>query len=266
MTEDRAFSDATCALLPPRAAKAGAIAVMTARETGVVCGLGVAAGVFRATSRRVRVEILVPDGKKVARGEVLLKARGPLRALLAAERTALNFAGRLSGIATLTARFVEAARGTRARIFDTRKTTPCLRELEKSAVRAGGGRNHRMNLADMILVKDNHLAVVPDPLLWVKAARRRRKQIEIECDSITRLPAVAAAAPDIILLDNMKPPVLRRAIAYIRKFRPSAQIEVSGGVNIKTVRGIARLGPDRISVGALTHSAPSLDLSLEIKS
>lgn len=266
MTEDRAFGDATCALLPPLAAKSGAIAVMTARETGVVCGLGVAAEVFRAMSRRVRVEILVPDGKKVARGAALLKARGPLSALLAAERTALNFAGRLSGIATLTARFVDAVRGTRARIFDTRKTTPCLRELEKSAVRAGGGRNHRMNLADMILVKDNHLAVIPDPVLWVKAARRRRKQIEIECDSITRLPAVAVASPDIILLDNMSPQVLRRAISYLRKYCPSAQIEVSGGVNIKTVRGIARLGPDRISVGALTHSAPSLDLSLEIKS
>lgn len=269
LAEDSAFRDATSALMPRRLRLKAAAAVMKAGESGVICGLDVAARVFRAVSRRNRVKILVPDGKKVSRGDSLLEVKGPLGAILSAERTALNFVGRLSGIATLTAAFASKARGTRARIFDTRKTTPGLRALEKYAVKTGGGCNHRMNLSDMALVKDNHLAVISDPEKWVRAARARYgragKKIEIECDSPSRLLPVCEAAPDAVLLDNMSPSELRDAIRTVRKINPSIIIEVSGGVKLGDIRRISRLGPDRISVGALTHSAKSLDVSLEIR-
>ncbi|MDI6756616.1 MAG: carboxylating nicotinate-nucleotide diphosphorylase [Endomicrobiia bacterium] len=268
LAEDSAFRDATSALMPRRIRLKAVVAVMKAGESGVICGLDVAERVFRAVSRQNRVKIFVPDGKRVSRGDSLLEVKGPLGAILSAERTALNFVGRLSGIATLSAAFASKARGTRARIFDTRKTTPGLRALEKYAVKTGGGFNHRMSLSDMALVKDNHLAAMSDPEKWVRAARARYgrggKKIEIECDSLSRIMAVCEAAPDAILLDNMSPSELREAIRTVRKIAPSMVIEVSGGVKLGDVRRISRLCPDRISVGALTHSAKSLDVSLEI--
>lgn len=248
-------------------ATARARAVLRARETLVVCGTEFAATAFRQLSPRVKIKILVGDGQPVKAGTDLMEVSGPARAILSAERVALNFIQRLSGVATLTAAFVAAAGQTGAEIIDTRKTTPGWRNFEKYAVACGGGRNHRIGLFDMVLIKDNHLAALrtAKPNAVAAAVQRARQQypklrVEVEADTLAQVAQAVAAGADVILLDNMKPAQLRAAVKLVAG---RAQTEASGGVNLKTIRGIARTGVNFISVGALTHSAPAVDIGLD---
>lgn len=250
------------------AAERRARAFVTARRKGVVSGVGVAARVFAKADPLTDVEILIPDGSRVSDGALLLRVEGKARPILAAERTALNFIQRLSGVATLTSRYVELVKGTRARILDTRKTTPGYRMLEKLAVIHGGGTNHRMGLYDRVMVKDNHL-VTDGGAEAVQAAIRRLHatnpgiEVELEADSIGQVRVfLAMEGVAHILLDNMSPEELREAVAA-RGERSMPLLEASGGVTLQTVRGIAETGVDFISVGALTHSAPALDIGLD---
>ena len=243
--------------------------VMRAREPLVVAGLEFARAAFRQLSSAVKIEHLVHDGTHVGRGDNLLRISGPARAILTAERVALNFVQRLSGIATLTAQFVAAVKGTRTQILDTRKTTPGWRRFEKYAVACGGGRNHRFGLSDLILIKDNHLAALQNetPNAVAAAVQRARKiypklKVEVEADTLEQVAQAADAGADIILLDNMNAEQLRSAVK-IAKGR--AKTEASGGVNLATVRAIAASGVDFISVGALTHSARAMDIGLDFE-
>ena len=247
------------------AASARLKGAIVAKQRGVVCGLDVAAQVFKAVSPKIRFRKATRDGRTARAGEAVAWVCGP-REVLTAERTALNFLQRLSGIATLTRAFVEKVRGTRARILDTRKTHPGWRALEKYAVRAGGGRNHRLGLYDMVMLKDNHWTALKDPAAALRRFRKARPGVPvlIEAKSAREVEAALEWGGDIILLDNMPPARIKAAIAMIRRRSPRTRIEVSGGVSLENVRRIALLGPDRISVGALTHSAPAMDFSLEI--
>jgi nicotinate-nucleotide pyrophosphorylase (carboxylating) len=257
----------TLATVPPSLT---ASAVMVARAPLVVAGLAFAEAAFAELSPDLTVQRLCADGDRVEQGKVLLRVAGPAHAILTAERTALNFVQRLSGIATLTARFVEAIQGTGARILDTRKTTPGWRKLEKYAVACGGGQNHRVGLYDQVLIKDNHLMALrhaqPNPVAVAVAQARARYpdlKIEIEADTLEQTQQAAEAGADIILLDNMTTTELRAAVALVAG---RAQTEASGGVNLSTVRAIAETGVDFISVGALTHSAPAVDIGLDFES
>ena len=268
LAEDIGSGDVTSLATVPAAATLSV--VMRAREPLVVAGLAFAETAFRSLSRSVRIKQLAHDGQGIKAGAALLQITGPAQAILSAERVALNFVQRLSGVATLTARFVAAIQGTRAEILDTRKTTPGWRRFEKYAVACGGGRNHRVGLFDLVLIKDNHLAALRDaqPNAVAAAVQRARKQfpklkVEVEADTLAQVKQAVAAAADIILLDNMSNVELRRAVKWIAG---RAETEASGGVNLKTVRGIAQTGVDFISVGALTHSARAVDLGLDFKS
>ncbi len=236
------------------------------KQPGVVFGLGVVAETMRQAGVE-DVDNLVVEGqwREEVPAEVALAA-GPAAALLAAERTALNFLGHLSGIATLTARFVEAVSGTGARILDTRKTTPGLRVLEKAAVAAGGGSNHRMGLYDAILIKENHVALAGSLAKAVYAARNARPDlpVEVECRTVLESGYALGTGADRLLLDNMTPDELREAVALrdAERGADGPPLEASGGVSLETVREIAETGVDFISIGALTHSAPTLDFSL----
>jgi nicotinate-nucleotide pyrophosphorylase (carboxylating) len=237
-------------------------AVIVLKEPGVVCGLGIVETVFRALDGEVEVEPLVDEGALVESGTAVARLTGPLRAILTGERTALNFLGRLSGIATLTRRYVDAVEGTGVAILDTRKTTPGLRVLEKHAVAVGGGRNHRLGLDDGVLIKDNHLRVGGSIHDAVERARTSTHlPIEVECDTIEQVSEALEAGADAILLDNMTPDGLVAAVVLVRG---RARLEASGGVTLENVRAIAETGVDEISIGALTHSARSLDVSLEL--
>jgi nicotinate-nucleotide pyrophosphorylase (carboxylating) len=227
------------------------------KEPGVVCGLDIAAAVFAELG--ARLEPLAADGDRV-HGPVA-RVTGPARAVLTGERLALNLLGRLSGIATLTRRYVDAVDGTGATVLDTRKTTPGLRELEKLAVRAGGGTNHRFRLDDGVLIKDNHLRLAGSIADAVGRARSAGLAVEVECDTIPQVADALDAGADRILLDNMSPDELHEAVALVGG---RAETEASGGVNLDTVRAIAETGVDFVSVGALTHSARALDVSLEV--
>jgi nicotinate-nucleotide pyrophosphorylase (carboxylating) len=234
------------------------------KEPGVVCGLDAAAAVFRELDRRVEIHALLADGDQTEdTPAVLLRLEGRARAILAAERTALNLLGRLCGIATLTRRYVDSVEGTDVELLDTRKTTPGLRALEKYAVRCGGGQNHRQGLYDGILVKDNHLRLAGG--IGEAVARLRASApgfpIEVECDTLNQLREALDASADRILLDNMSLAELRQAVILTNG---RATLEASGGVKLETVRAIAETGVDVISIGALTHSARSLDVSLEV--
>jgi nicotinate-nucleotide pyrophosphorylase (carboxylating) len=271
LAEDVGRGDVTTNAAVP--ADATARANVVAREPGVVAGLAVIDVIFRELGGVVRIELRAKDGERVERRTVLAILEGNARTILAAERTLLNFLQRLSGIATLTRRFVDAVAGTRARIYDTRKTTPGWRTIEKYAVRVGGGENHRMGLYDMALIKDNHLA-------WMRAQGRnladvvadlRRKHpampVEVEAEDDDGIREVVAAGSDMILLDNMTPARLAEAVRLVESLagekRP--ELEASGGVTLDTVRAIAESGVDRISVGALTHSAKALDIALDFE-
>jgi nicotinate-nucleotide pyrophosphorylase (carboxylating) len=265
LAEDVGSGDATTLATVPD--EATARASMVAREALTVAGLAFAETAFRELSPHVQLERRVQDADRVPSGTTLLCVSGSARAILSAERVALNFVQRLSGIATLTAQFVEAVRGTRAQILDTRKTTPGWRRFEKYAVRCGGGRNHRFGLFDQILIKDNHLAALQDAELNAIAAAVRRARagypqlkVEVEADTLEQVAQAVAAGADIILLDNMPPPPLRAAVELIHG---RAQTEASGGVDLATARAIAETGVDFISVGALTHSARAMDIGLD---
>ena len=234
-----------------------------ARQAGVIAGLDCARLAMAAMDPALRFSAQRRDGDRVEAGEVLARVEGNARAILAAERTALNLLGRLSGVATLTRAYVDAVAGTKARIVDTRKTTPGLRLLEKYAVRCGGGVNHRFGLDDAILIKDNHVAAaggVGPALDRAKASAGHLVQIEVEVDSLEQLDEALAHQPDVILLDNFSPDGLREAV---RRTAGRVRLEASGGVNLQTVRAIAESGVDVISVGALTHSAAVLDIGLD---
>jgi nicotinate-nucleotide pyrophosphorylase (carboxylating) len=243
--------------------------VMRAREVLVVAGLPLAEAAFRELSPGLQIEPLARDGHHAKAGENLLRISGDARAILSAERVVLNFVQRLSGVATLTAQFVAAIKGTHAQILDTRKTTPGLRRLEKYAVACGGGVNHRFGLFDMVLIKDNHLAALrgaePNAVTAaVKQARAKYPQlkIEVEADTLEQVEQGAAAGADFVLLDNMTLVQLRLAV---QKCKGRSQTEASGGVNLSTVRTIAETGVDFISVGALTHSARAVDIGLDFE-
>lgn len=227
------------------------------KEHGVVCGLEVAAAVFEALG--ARLEPLAGDGDSL-HGPVA-RVTGPARAVLTGERLALNLLGRLSGIATLTRRYVDAVDGTGATILDTRKTTPGLRDLEKYAVRCGGGTNHRLRLDDGVLIKDNHLRLAGSIAEAVASARGAGLPVEVECDTLDQVAEALGAGADRILLDNMSLAELREAVSLVAA---RAETEASGGVDLDSVRAIAETGVDFVSVGALTHSARALDVSLEV--
>lgn len=257
----RAGDITTLATIP---ASARARAVIAARESGVIAGSDLAIAAFRRLDQSIRFDTHVADGVSVSKGDVALAIEGPARAILSAERTALNFMGRLSGIASLTARYVEKVKHTKARIVCTRKTTPGLRAFEKHAVRCGGGFNHRFGLDDAILIKDNHIAVaggVAKALRAAKAFAGHLVKIEIEVDTLDQLDEVIREGADVVLLDNMTPAHLKDAVARVKG---KMLTEASGGVTLETVVAIAESGVDMISVGALTHSAKVLDLGLDI--
>lgn len=273
---DRKFDWTTLAL-----AKEGAraTAAVVAREAGVVAGVKAAELAIDETGVDLQWTTLRTDGSAVQPREAIAEIAGAARDLLTLERTLLNLLGRLSGIATLTNRFVEAVRGTKARIYDTRKTTPGWRRLEKYAVRCGGGMNHRTGLFDAVLIKDNHLALAAADAANPASAVRKARQfvaemlgdpsaaaqiiVEVEVDTLDQLREVLPAGPDIVLLDNMTPDQLREAVALRDKSAANIELEASGGVHLETVRAIAESGVDRISVGALTHSAVALDIGLD---
>ena len=265
LAEDVGGGDVTTLATVPE--NATARAAMVAREELVVCGLPLAEAAFKSLSWEVRVRFPATDGARVKSGAVLLEVEGPARALLTAERVALNFTQRLSGVATLAAQFVAAVAGTRAVILDTRKNTPGWRELEKYAVRCGGAQNHRFGLWDMVLIKDNHLAALRDatPNAIAAAVQRAREhypllKIEVETDTLEQAGQAAEAGADIILIDNMTPEQLRAAVRIVGG---RAKTEASGGVTLQTVRAIAETGVDFISVGAMTHSARAVDIGLD---
>ena len=242
-----------------------------ARQAGVVAGLPIAALTFALLDPAVQFETLTPDGSSVAAGATLARVTGEAAALLTGERTALNFLGRLSGIATQAAQCVAAVAGTRARVVDTRKTTPGLRLLEKYAVRMGGASNHRAGLDDGILIKDNHIAAAGSLTLAIQRARAHAShllKIEVECDSEEQAREAIAAGADTILLDNMTPDQLRRAVALIREQATGITIEASGNIGTDPAKlaAVAATGVDLISLGALTHSAPNFDVGLDFES
>lgn len=245
-------------------------AVVVAKSPLVLAGIEAAVKVFRAVDGALAVGTPLEDGATCAPGTVVLTLEGSARSILTAERSALNFLGRLSGIATLTRRFVEAVEGTGARVVDTRKTTPGWRHLEKAAVRAGGGENHRSGLYDMVLVKDNHIVAaggIRAALEAVAARNRAGLPVEVEVTDAAELEEALSVEPrpDRILLDNMAPEALRRAVERVRSGPgPYPLLEASGNVSLETIRRVAATGVDLISVGALTHSAPSADLSLRM--
>lgn len=264
LEEDGAFNDITtiATVRSDRRARAA----LVARQGGTIAGIPFALETFRMLDAKASMRVDKEDGKRAMRGDTVLYISGHAREMLSAERVALNFLMRLSGIATLTSRYVDAVRGTGVKILDTRKTTPGWRSLEKYAVRAGGGTNHRMDLASSVLIKDNHLAAVDGQ---VEIAIRRARdlapptaRVEIECITVDQVAAAAAAGADIILLDNMPIDLMRECVRVTAK---RAELEASGGVTLDNVRDIAGTGVDMISVGALTHSAAALNLALDFE-
>jgi nicotinate-nucleotide pyrophosphorylase (carboxylating) len=261
LREDIGFADLTSELVIPSDARARF--VLEARHELVVAGIDVAAAVFRRRVPECRFEALIGDGGKAGAKTRLAIVEGRARDLLTAERTALNFLQHLSGIATLTASYVERIAGTKAVLVDTRKTTPGLRALEKHAAALGGARNHRLNLSDGVMIKDNHISVCGSIGAAVDRARRKvplLTRIEVECDRLDQVREAVDARADIILLDNMDNAMLRQAVAMVDG---RVLLEASGGVNLETIRGIAETGVDFISVGRITQSAPAVDIGLD---
>jgi nicotinate-nucleotide pyrophosphorylase (carboxylating) len=239
-------------------------AVIVSKQEGILAGLDVAKLVFQLADSKIVFSAVKRDGVRIKKGDEVALILGRVKSILSAERTALNFLQRLSGIATLTAKYVEQIKGTKAKILDTRKTTPGLRILEKYAVKAGGGENHRMGLFDMILIKENHIKAAGGISDAIRKARLkyRKKRIEVEVRNLNEVREAIQSVPDWIMLDNMKIQEMKKAVRMIRSAGPDIKIEASGGINLRNVRRIALAGVDFISVGALTHSAPALDLSL----
>lgn len=264
LVEDHAFDDITtiATVQSDRRARAR----LVARQAGILSGVPFAIAAFRSLDDKSAIRVEAEDGASVRKGDTVLFISGHARGLLSAERVALNFLQRLSGIATLTGRFVAAVQGTGAHVLDTRKTTPGWRSLEKYAVRCGGGTNHRMDLASSVLIKDNHLVALEGDI--ARAVRRARElagpdaTVEVECDRIEQVQVAADAGADLILLDNMAPDRMAECVALVRG---RSRLEASGGVTLDTVRAIAASGVDFVSVGVLTHSAPAMNLALDFE-
>jgi nicotinate-nucleotide pyrophosphorylase (carboxylating) len=271
LSEDLGWGDLTTeSLVPPSQKGRGTFLV---KGQGVLCGLGVAEEVFRQVDASLRFEPLRSEGSPVEKGDLVATVQGSLASILKAERTALNFLQRLSGVASETAAYVAAVAGLATRIIDTRKTTPGLRALEKYAVRVGGGHNHRTHLGDGVLVKDNHLAALAnrglglrEAVVLAKARAPHTIRVEVEVTSLAQAQEAVAAGAEMLLLDNMSPEAMRAAVDWTRSLPgPRPLLEASGGVRLETVRAVAETGVDLISVGALTHSARALDISLEVE-
>lgn len=267
LEEDGAYADITTLGTVPENQQAQA--TFLTRQQGVIAGLSVALDTFRVLDERVSIESVVQDGATVQAGDVLARLSGSARAVLSAERVALNLLGRLSGIATITAQCVHAIEGTQALILDTRKTTPGLRSLEKMAVLMGGGYNHRFGLSDGVLIKDNHIKAAGGITNAIAGARRMAPhllKIEVECETLTEVEEAIAARADVVLLDNMSVERMREAVTLLRRQAPSILIEASGniGTNMARLAAVAATGVDFISLGAITHSAPNFDISLEL--
>ncbi|MBI4656811.1 MAG: carboxylating nicotinate-nucleotide diphosphorylase [Elusimicrobia bacterium] len=278
LKEDIGRGDITTGLFIPK--NAVFKGVIIAKEKGILCGVEIAGRVFKITDRRIKVKIHLRDGAALKKGSKIMTVAGSGK-ILTAERTALNFLQRLSGIATLTNRFVKKLGSGKTAVYDTRKTTPGLRSLEKYAVKCGGGKNHRFGLFDMFLVKDNHLAVLGRNCAGklrekISLARKKHKEllIEMEAGSLKQVKNFMPLNPDIIMLDNMSFRELKKAVKLIRKGgkaerrkggKGRPEIEISGGVNLKNISRISKTGPERISIGALTHSAKSIDMSMEMR-
>jgi nicotinate-nucleotide pyrophosphorylase (carboxylating) len=280
LREDAGKRDITSALVVPKGKKARA-AIIT-RENCVVCGLDVAREVFKTRDKKIKFTALAADGKVLKKGRILAKIEGEANSILAAERVALNFLALLSGVATITQAFVKAVRPYKVKILDTRKTIPGLRQLQKYAVRKGGGYNHRLSLSDMILIKDNHLKITRSSgqgvrrirkiIKEVKEKSKNKLMIEIEVKNLSEFKEALKAAPDIIMLDNMDISGMKKALKFMRGASdtpgPGPQrrtlLEASGGITLKNVKQVASTGIDMISVGGLTHSVKSIDVSLEI--
>lgn len=279
LTEDVGVGDVTTAAVVPKGRKG--LAEVIARDGGVIAGLEFTQNLFKKLDKDLKIETELQDGQKIKEGEVVLTIEGELEPILRGERVALNFLGRLSGIATLTSKFVERIKGTKSKILDTRKTTPGMRLLEKYAVTVGGGENHRFGLYDMILIKENHLAASGGIEAALRAARlyvdeyegqtkgRHSLKIEVEVKNTEELKEALKFSPDIIMLDNFEVEEIKEGVEIARRFEAqegrAPKLEVSGGVNLKNVREIAETGVDFISVGALTHSPKTLDFSLLIR-
>ncbi|MDR2425588.1 MAG: carboxylating nicotinate-nucleotide diphosphorylase [Endomicrobium sp.] len=267
LEEDGVFNDITTKSLIPKDKKAKA--VLIANRHGILCGVDIFAEVFKTIDKKCVVYPKKKDCSEIKRGDRILEIEGQAYAILAGERTALNFLQHMSGIATLTNKFVNASKNGKTKIYDTRKTLPGYRELAKYAVVCGGGINHRMGLYDMILIKDNHLSLTKYLPEKTKQLRKIYKKtlIEVECENISQVKHALEAEADIIMLDNTGLAKTKKMIGIIRKnsskdYNP--EIEISGGINLKTIKKFARLGAERISIGTITHSAPALDITLEI--
>ncbi len=266
LTEDGAEADiTTLSTVPSDQSAQGEIVT---RQAGVIAGLDVVQETFKFFDPSIEVELLVKNGAHVQAGQAVVRVQGSARSLLSAERVALNFLGRLAGIATLTARCVQAIEGSHTRILDTRKTTPGLRMLEKEAVRLGGGHNHRSGLHDGVLIKDNHIKAAGGIARAIGAARRQAPhllKIEIECETLAEVEQAVEAGADVILLDNMSVELMSRAVEFVRRAAPGLLLEASGNIGTDTSKlvRVAATGVDFISLGALTHSAPNFDVSLE---
>lgn len=274
LREDAADRDITTQALIPLDLRVGARII--AKENGVACGLGIAELVFKLLDKNIKFKAKVKNGAKIKDGDILAEISGMARPILSSERTALNFLGHLCGIATLTRQFVERAKPYKAKILDTRKTVPNLRVLARYAVRCGGGYNHRFNLSEQALIKDNHLQItnerlqmtgLKDVILAVRT-KEKNKKIEIEVDNLSQFKEALLAMPDIIMLDNFKLSDIKKAVRLKNSLPvsryPLPKLEASGGITLKNVKQIAATGVNFISIGALTHSVKSLDLSLEI--
>lgn len=246
-------------------------AVIISKNEGVIAGLDIAKTAFQIVSKNIKFRKLVKDGDKVRKNQILAILEGEAKKILTAERTALNFLSHLSGISTLTSKYAKQVEPYGCKILDTRKTTPLLREMEKYAVKTGGGHNHRMGLYDMVLIKDNHLKLIKQTeiIKLIESVRRKipkNTKIEIEVETLDELKNVYDCKADIIMLDNMNPAKLKKAVEWIKKQKKSKKplLEASGNVNLLNVKEIAKTGVDFISIGEITHSAPALDISLEI--
>ena len=262
LEEDLGSGDITTRALFPK--KIQAKAVIEAKQEGLIAGLPVAKAVFKQVDPHLRFNPTVKDGDRLKPGMIIARLSGDGRSILRGERVALNFLQRLSGIATLTAQFVEAVKNTKAKILDTRKTMPGMRCLEKYAVRMGGGQNHRMSLSDGLLIKDNHIALAGSLKRTVQLAKKNKShglKVEVEATSLEEVEEAVSAKADVILLDNMTIPQLKESV---KRIKGRTLTEASGGIHIRNVRDIASTGVDFISIGALTHSAPAFDCSLEL--
>lgn len=267
LAEDVGAGDFTTLWTVP--AERRAEAEIVAKAPGVIAGSEVAAEVFRRVDPALRVEVVRGDGAAVRPGDGVMRIAGSAASVLTAERTALNFLQQLSGVATLTHAYVDAVHGTGAQVIDTRKTTPGMRLLEKAAVVAGGGANHRVGLYDMVMIKDNHIAAAGGIRAAVEAVRLRNDRglrVEIETTTLAEVGEALAARVDRVMFDNMTPAMMRQAVALVAEAgEPRPETEASGGITLETIRAFAETGVDFISVGALTHSAPALDLSLRLR-